>query len=62
MLQVLSVWNPRDRWWVHPVEVALGHEARGPSDRTYYRVLVPGQQVFEVYHDAVSNVWVLDVV
>lgn len=62
VLQVLSEWHLRDRWWVHPVEVALGVEAKGPSDRTYYRVLVSGQQVFEVYHDTIANVWMLDVV
>jgi hypothetical protein len=34
-----------DRWWVTPVAVALGIEAQGPSDRKYYRLLVPEQQV-----------------
>ena len=62
VLQVLSRWHLLDRWWVSPVSVALGHEARGPSDRTYYRLLVPNQQIFEVYYDAASHVWVLDVV
>ncbi len=62
VLHVLSVWKLRDHWWVHPVEVALGHEANGPSVRQYFRLLVPDQQVFEVYHDSISHVWVLDVV
>lgn len=42
--------------------ISLGHEGNCPSDRTYYRLLVPEQQVFEVYYDRESNVWVLDVV
>jgi hypothetical protein len=62
VLQVLSEWHLRDRWWVSPVAVALGHEAKGPSDRAYYRVLVPDQQVVELCYDQVSNVWVLDVI
>lgn len=62
VLQVLGHWHLMDRWWVRPVDVALGHEARGPSDRTYYRVLVPEQQVFELHEDRETNVWVLDVV
>jgi hypothetical protein len=59
---VLSLWHLRDRWWVSPVAVALGDAARGHSDRMYYCLLVPEQQVFEVYHDTVANVWVLDMV
>ena len=62
MQRVLSRWHLQDRWWVSPVSHALGHEAKGPSDRHYYRVLVPNQQVFEVYHDLIGNVWVLDIV
>ena len=59
---VLSRWHLRDRWWVSPVSQALGHEAKGPSGRHYYRLLVPGQQVLEGYYDAASHVWVLDVI
>jgi hypothetical protein len=47
---------------VSPVAITLGDEARGPSDRTYDRLLVPVQQGFEVSHDTLSNVCVLDVV
>jgi hypothetical protein len=33
------------------------------SDRWYYRLLTPDNQVFEVYRDATSaGLWVLDVV
>jgi hypothetical protein len=32
------------------------------SDRTYYRVLVPEQQLFEVYDDPVNNTWALDAI
>jgi hypothetical protein len=62
VLQVLGTWRLMDRWWVSQVSVALGIEARGPSDRTYYRVLVPDQQVFELYFDRANNVWVLDTI
>jgi len=34
------------------------------QDRTYYRVCCrgpAGEQVFDLFHDAVSNLWVLDV-
>jgi hypothetical protein len=62
VLQVLSTWHLRDHWWVSPVAAALSDEASGHSDRIYYRLLVPVQQVFEVYHDTAANVWVLDVV
>jgi hypothetical protein len=49
-------------WWVSPISQALGDEARGHSDRRYFRLLVPKQQIFEVYRDTVANVWVLDMV
>jgi Family of unknown function (DUF6504) len=60
--EVLGTWHLCDRWWQSPVAAALGTEAQGPSDRHYYRLLVPEQQVFEVYYDTVSHTWVLDVV
>ncbi|HKB46800.1 MAG TPA: hypothetical protein VKC57_03825 [Ktedonobacterales bacterium] len=40
---------------------SLDHRAQ---DRTYYRVCCrgsAGEQVFDLYHDAISNQWVLDV-
>jgi hypothetical protein len=50
-----------DRWWVSPVDVALGRVALGPSNRWYYRVQTPDFQVAELYRDtAAGDVWVLD--
>ena len=50
-----------DRWWVSPVDVALGREALGPSNRWYDRVQTPDFQVAELYRDtAAGDVWVLD--
>jgi hypothetical protein len=37
-----------DRWWVSPVDVALGREALGPSNRWYERVQTPDFQVAEL--------------
>ena len=40
---------------------SLDHRAQ---DRTYYRVCCrgsAGEQVFDLYHDATSNLWVLGV-
>jgi hypothetical protein len=37
-------------------------DAREQSNCTYYRLLVPEQQVFDIYHDTVSDLWVLDMV
>jgi hypothetical protein len=34
------------------------------QDRTYYRVCCrgpAGEQVFDLFHDAITNLWVLDV-
>jgi hypothetical protein len=47
---------------VWAVAVEIGNEAQGNGDRHSYRLLVPDQQVFEVYHDTVSNVRVLDII
>src|SRR5262249_48405451 len=55
--EVLSVWRLRDRWWVSPMETDF---RKAGSDRTYYRVRCPDQQVFDIHHDAVSGLWVLD--
>jgi hypothetical protein len=48
---VLASWRLRTRWW-----------CLEPTTRTYYRVLCADQQLFELYHDHVSDAWVLDVV
>ena len=64
--EVLATWHLMDRWWVRPVDPAtatysLGH---GEQDWTYYRVCCrdsAGEQVFDLFHDAVTNQWVLDV-
>ena len=36
----------------------------GEQDRTYYRVCCrgpAGEQVFDLFHNAITNLWVLDV-
>jgi hypothetical protein len=48
--EVLSRWRLVDRWW-HPA---------WDSDREYYRLRTPDHQIFEIYYDAVPDVWVLD--
>jgi hypothetical protein len=53
--EVLATWHLRDRWWEAPAA-----PGRRPSDRRYYRVRCAGEQIFELYHDAVSDHWVLD--
>ncbi len=55
--EVLATWHLRDRWW----EQSAGDApAVGASDRTYYRVRCAGEQIFDLYYDAVSERWVLD--
>lgn len=49
-VSVLGTWRLRTQWW-----------REQPADRTYYRVVTADHQVFELYHDAASSVWVLDV-
>ncbi len=64
--EVFETWHLMDRWWVRPVNPAsaiysLNH---GEQDCTYYRVCCrgpAGEQVFDLYHDAVTNLRVLDV-
>jgi hypothetical protein len=55
--EVLATWHLMDKWWAHPAEE---NPRQAASDRTYYRVRCPDQQVFELYHDAASGLWVLD--
>jgi Family of unknown function (DUF6504) len=64
--EVFDTWHLMDKWWVRPTNPAtatysLHHSAQ---DRTYYRVCCrgpAGEQVFDLFHDAVTNLWVLDV-
>jgi hypothetical protein len=49
-----------------PTAIASGTFSlhHGPQDRTYYRVCCHdpgGIQVFDLFHDAVTLLWVLDV-
>lgn len=52
---VWATWHLRDRWWA-------GGEAGMPpaSDRRYYRVLCTNGLQCDLYHDAVTDTWVLD--
>jgi hypothetical protein len=64
--EVFETWHLMDRWWVRPVNPATATYSleHGEQDRTYYRVCCrgpAGEQVFDLYYDAVSNLWVLDV-
>lgn len=47
---VIGDWRLVARWW----------DAGRATDRTYYRVQTRDWQVFELYHDAATGVWVLD--
>ena len=54
-----------DRWWVRPVHPAKATYAlhHGEQDCTHYRVCCRGSagvQIFDLFHDAVTNLWVLD--
>jgi len=64
--EVFSTWHLMDRWWERSPNpaMALYSLRHGEQDRTYYRVCCrgsAGEQVFDLYHDAVTNQWVLDV-
>lgn len=52
IVETLSTWRLRDRWWETP--------GAGASDRHYYRVRCAGEQCFDVYYDAATDVWILD--
>jgi hypothetical protein len=41
-----------DRWW----------DAERHADRTYWRVVTRDHQVFELYQEASTSAWVLDVI
>ena len=69
---VLATWHLRDRWWeptTPSTPPAGGSSAStrasagaspGASDRHYYRVRCAGEQIFDLYHDAAVDRWVLD--
>src|SRR5258706_12873262 len=55
-----------DKWWVRPTNPAtavyLIHHSE--QDRTSFRVCCrgpAGEQMFHLFHDAVTNLWVVDV-
>jgi len=64
--EVFEMWHLMDRWWERPANPAMAIYSlhHGEQDRTYYRVCCrgpAGEQVFDLYYDAVTNQWVLDV-
>jgi Domain of unknown function (DUF6504) len=50
--EMLGSWHLQTRWW----------DRERHSDRTYYPVQTPDFQVLELYHERLSDAWVLDVV
>lgn len=65
--EVLATWHLRDRWWVESMERSEGAHGSaaetmvpGASDRHYYRVRCAGDLFCELYHDAATDIWVLD--
>jgi len=64
--EVFSTWHLMDRWWERPVNPATATYSlrTGEQDRTYYHVRrrgPAGEPGFDLYHDSVTNLWVLDV-
>lgn len=52
---VWATWHLRDRWW------AGGAAGQPPaSDRRYYRVQCTNGLQCDLYHDVVTDTWVLD--
>jgi hypothetical protein len=49
---ILDSWHLQDKWW----------DRERHTDRHYWRVQTLDFGVYELYHDTVSGVWVLDVV
>jgi hypothetical protein len=68
VVEVLARWHLVDRWWLASAQVAArvsgtgvrDASRRAASDREYYRVRCADQQVFDLYFDAATGVWVLD--
>ena len=66
MSEIFETLHLMDRWRMRPANPATATYSLelGEQDRTYYRVCCrgpAGKQVFDLYHDAVMNQWVLDV-
>jgi Family of unknown function (DUF6504) len=64
--EVFDTWHLMDRWWAVPANPATHTYSlnRDAQDRTYFRVCCRdpgGIQVFDLFHDAVTLLWVLDV-
>lgn len=62
--EVFATWHLVDRWWEVRPSADLSTRT-GAQNRTYYRVCCrgpAGEQVFDLYHDAVTNQWVLDII
>ena len=57
VLEVLATWRLRDRWWEQASPLAA---VLGASDRTYFRVHCVREQIFDLYYDAATALWVLD--
>ena len=52
VVELLGTWHLRDRWW----------EVGTASDRYYYRVRCASGLICDLYHDVVSDAWMLDCV
>jgi hypothetical protein len=66
--EVFATWHRKDRWSEQPQAGNLARatysRSRGASDRIYYRVCCSGpagEQIFDLYHEGITNLWVLDV-
>lgn len=56
---IWATWHLRDRWWAG--SGAYGEVGMPPaSDRRYYRVQCTNGLLCDLYHDVVSDTWVLD--
>lgn len=64
VVEVLATWHLRDRWWETGTagEAVAGASILPASDRHYWRVRCASGLICEVYHDMVSDAWVLDCV
>jgi hypothetical protein len=50
-VHVIATWRLSTRWW----------EADEAVDRCYFRVMTSNHQSFDLYHDLLTDTWVLDV-
>ncbi len=63
VLEVLSHWRLRDRWWAPSGLSNAAHaisSADLASDRHYYRVRCTADLLCDIYYDAASDRWILD--